>query len=67
MLELDLILQGYLDHCYPQADADEQAAFYELLTFADQELQDLLFGDEIHQEARIAHVIEQIKHQPATN
>jgi antitoxin CptB len=47
MLELDEILDGYLTCCYQQADAAEQAAFRQLLTQQDPQLQQwLLLGND---------------------
>ena len=64
MLELDLLLGGFLDHCYQMEQRPVQVAFEELLTYQDQDLQDLLFGDKQVDEARIADVIKRIKQQP---
>lgn len=64
MLELELLLRGYLDNCYECDSKEVQAAFSELLTFSDQKLQDLLFNEEPAKQARIVDVITRIKNQP---
>ncbi len=64
MLELELLLRGFLDHQYETEPADVQAAFSDLLTLSDQKLQGLLFNDEVSEKARIADVIERIKQHP---
>lgn len=40
--ELDLLLRGYLEHGYPQADETEKKRFSELLQLEDSELSELL-------------------------
>ncbi len=64
MLELDLMLGGFLDNCYESESASVQQAFQELLGYQDQQLQELLFGEAQVEEARIADVIQRIKDQP---
>ena len=64
MLELELLLRGFLDGCYEQESESVQAAFNELLALSDQTLQDLLFNGIISEEAGIADVVERIKNQP---
>jgi len=64
MLELDLLLQDFLDQYYDLMDEDTQAVFRELLTLPDQTLQDFFFGDKRPDNARIAHVVKVIR-QPA--
>lgn len=44
MLELDLILQRYLNHHYPSAPPREQSQFLELLELQDPELYPLVTG-----------------------
>ena len=44
MLELDLLLNGFLDECYHQLSAKEKDQFKNLLDYPDQTLFDLLMG-----------------------
>ncbi len=44
MRELDVLLAGYLDRCWPSAPADQRAAFRALLELPDPELAALCFG-----------------------
>ncbi|WP_020561895.1 FAD assembly factor SdhE [Methylosarcina fibrata] len=44
-LELDLILEAYLDTHYRQADDDEKKRFNDLLEWEDDELLAVLLGD----------------------
>ena len=67
MLELDILLGTFLDNGYLEVSQEVQTAFEKLLTYQDQRLQDLLFGDEQEDEARIADVIQRIKDQPPTS
>lgn len=62
MLELDLMLQAFLDHTYEKADASTQEAFIELLNFADQDLLELLMAREQADDPSIDNVIQEIRH-----
>lgn len=42
--ELELMLLAYLERCYPNADAEEQAVFHRLLELPEDRLQDCLIG-----------------------
>ena len=44
LLELDLILQGFLESGWEDLDADQRAVFARLLEESDQELQGWLLG-----------------------
>ena len=46
MKELDVVLTGYLDQCYPSANDDEQHQFKSLLEWPDPDLYALLLGRE---------------------
>jgi antitoxin CptB len=61
MLELDELLQSYLDRRYAHADANEQDAFRALLTLSDQELFDYFFGALAPLDPQLRHVIEHIR------
>ena len=62
MLELDLMLQVFLDHAYEQAEESTQQAFVELLNFADQDLLELLMAREQADDPSIDNVIQEIRH-----
>ena len=61
MLELDELLQSYLDRRYADADATEQGAFRTLLNLSDQEIFDFFFGALAPADPKLLHVIEQIR------
>jgi len=61
MLELDELLQSYLDRRYADADANEQGAFRALLKLSDQELFDYFFGALAPLDPQLRHVIEHIR------
>ncbi len=61
MLELDELLQSYLDRRYPRAEVHEQDAFRKLLTLSDQELFDFFFGALSPADPKLCNVIEQIR------
>jgi len=44
MLELDLLLEGFLDNAYPALDEEERARFVHLLAMVDPVLYDWLMG-----------------------
>jgi len=61
MLELDLLLVGFLENGYEQLNSDSKQAFIELLDIVDTELLEYLMGRHVHKEAHIQHVIEAIR------
>ena len=61
MLELDLLLAGFLENGYSQLDCESKRAFVELLDIADTELLEYLMGRHVHKEAHIQNVIEIIR------
>ena len=61
MLELDLLLTGFLETGYNALNNSSKQAFAELLNIADTELLAYLMGQDVHKEARIQHVIEIIR------
>ncbi len=61
MLELDFVLERYLDEHYEQADEAEQALFHELLTAQDPELQVWLLNGEPHPDAAYQPLIAKIR------
>lgn len=61
MLELDTLLQGFLDQGYEVLTDDERQGFLELLDLDDTELLEYLMGRELHKEVRLRYVIEAIQ------
>jgi antitoxin CptB len=62
MLELDLLLQGFLDKGYPQLDEAQQIIFSRLLELSDQTLSEYLLGMHEIEEKEFIDVIERIRH-----
>lgn len=62
MLELDLLLQPFLDAGYDELDEAGQGLFIALLELPDQELLEQLMGIKETQEKELAHIITQIRH-----
>lgn len=60
-LELDILLERYLDKQYAQASAEEQAAFEQLLAFQDPELMGYLMGSRIPGDPAIAKLATKIR------
>ncbi|MEW5756940.1 MAG: succinate dehydrogenase assembly factor 2 [Pseudomonadota bacterium] len=65
MLELDLLLQSFLDHGYDRLDAEARQAFDQLLDYPDQLLLEYLMELSQPLDARIAHVIKCIRQTAA--
>lgn len=65
MLELDLLLTGFLEKDYEKLNNDSKQAFIELLDIVDTELLEYLMGRHVHKEAHIQHVIETIRQSAA--
>lgn len=61
MLELDLLLQGFLQRGYGGLSEAERELFVELLAWSDQDLQATLVEAKPPREGRFAYVIEQIR------
>lgn len=61
MLELDYVLERYLDECYAAADPAERALFRELLTAQDPELQAWLLNGEPHADPAWQPLIRRIR------
>ena len=61
MLELDLLLEDFLDREFMQLDEREQGLFVELLDTPDQELLELLMGRETHKDACTNDIIRKIR------
>lgn len=61
MLELDFVLERYLDNHYAQADIEEQRLFNELLSAQDPELQVWLLNGTPHPEPAFRDLITRIR------
>jgi antitoxin CptB len=62
MLELDLMLQPFVEHNYEKLTDIDQAAFRELLKYPDQELQEILLGNKIPGNKDVANVTNKIRY-----
>ena len=63
-LELDLLLQRYLERCYQQADPVEQQQFEQLLSLEDPPLQRYLMGQDRPDEEALATLVDKIRALP---
>lgn len=61
MLELDLLLQPFVDENYPSLSEAEQDVFRKLLQYSDQELQELLLGNKMPGNKDVANVTNKIR------
>ncbi len=62
MLELDLLLNNFLNEAFPALSETDQALFIQLLEENDQDLFLWLTGKEIHKNQDINKIIEMIRH-----
>lgn len=62
MLELDLLLNPFLEKVYPQLSTEEQQLFVELLSSTDQELYTWLLGKEEPEDKRFLPIIDRMRH-----
>ncbi len=60
-LELDLMLQRYLEQCYELATPAEQSVFTQLLALEDSELLQYLMGNRRPESAPLAKIVDQIR------
>lgn len=61
MLELDLVLQDFLDHHYGRADPAEQRAFETLLNYPDPLLLQYVMGHMIPTDPILARVVARLR------
>jgi len=61
MLELDLVLQAFLDHRYEHALPEERRAFEALLKYPDALLFEYIMGRVIPTDSQLADVITQLR------
>jgi antitoxin CptB len=62
MLELDLLLQGFLEKGYEKLDVAQQEVFARLLELQDQTLQEYLLGSTEIEQKEFVDVIKRIRH-----
>lgn len=62
MLELDLLLQGFLENGYEELDEGEKGVFVRMLELPDQTLHEYLMGMSEVTEREFSDVIERIRH-----
>ena len=60
MKELDLILQGWLEHRYPLASTAERTVFARILELPDPQLAGYLLGHEIPTDPALAALVAQL-------
>ena len=60
-LELDILLQRYLDQCYRQAERSEQESFIRLLMLEDSELLHYLMGNSQPASALLKEIVRKIR------
>ena len=61
MLELDFVLERYLERHFETASTREKALFQDLLTAQDPELQAWLLNGQRHPDAEVQNLIERIR------
>lgn len=60
-LELDIMLQRYLDQCYLQADDQEQQSFLQLLALEDSDLLHYMMGNTVPESAQMAELVSKMR------
>ena len=66
MLELDLLLQGFLEHGYDTLTVQGQKAFQELLSYPDRDLLEYLMARALPTDKDVADVVNCIRNTPRT-
>jgi antitoxin CptB len=61
MLELDLLLNNFVDKKVDDLNADQKQTFEMLLSYPDQTLLDLLLGNSVSSDSFIAGLVQQIQ------
>lgn len=61
LLELDIVLQRFMDRYYTQLDEQGLEQFERLLAFADNDLWDLITGRQVTIDNNVQHVLELLK------
>ena len=65
MLELDLVLQEFLDHYYDDSTPEEQRAFETLLNYPDSLLLEYVMGHMVPSDPVLANVVVRLQAAPA--
>ncbi len=65
MLELDLLLGGFLESGYEQLDPGQRRVFQRLLDYPDQQLYEMCLGQRAVADKEVADVIAKIRHAAA--
>jgi antitoxin CptB len=65
MLELDLMLEAFVDKEYPRLDESQRKSFETLLGYPDQLLFDYLLGEGKPTDGEMMHVVERIRQSAA--
>jgi len=60
LLELDLVLTGFLKHQYPHLSPQERAAFDKLLEVPDESLLGYVRGDQVPPENDLKQIVEKL-------
>lgn len=66
MLELDLLLQGFLEHGYSTLTAQGREAFQELLSYPDRDLLEYLMARALPTDKDVADVVHSIRNTACT-
>jgi len=61
MLELDLMLESFVEKCYSNLPVKTKKAFHQLLNCQDQILLDYLMGQDVPTDKDVANVAKQIR------
>ncbi|MBT4835790.1 MAG: succinate dehydrogenase assembly factor 2 [Methylococcales bacterium] len=61
MLELDLLLNGFVNHVYPTLESKAQKSFETLLDCPDQSLQQWLAGNDLPDDKSLHDIVKQIR------
>jgi len=64
MLELDLILNNFIDNGLDSLPDDERATFEHVLSYPDQTLYDLLLGNTVSADSKVAGLVQRIRAVP---
>jgi len=64
MLELDLILNNFIDNGLGSLVDDERATFERVLSYPDQTLYDLLLGNTVSADRKVAGLVQRIRSVP---
>lgn len=63
MLELDLLLLSFCNHCYPTLSEAQKHSFVQLLSHADQELYEWLLGKSDPPDSNLHSIVQLLRQQ----